>query len=143
MTNNIDEIIKNYPGISMSEARLIFIRNSGREAFVNRNANAFDSIQIPGIVKDATRDEVIRYIGFLDTMIKELKAYQQGLEIEYAKEVEPEFEAAHKDREATKDAKRSTPTTTEGMVKKLEFMGINKAEMIKMLREQVAKQTAK
>lgn len=142
MTEDTQEIIKNYPGISMADARLIFIRNAGRDAFKARSANAFEAIQIPGIVKDATRDEVINYIGFLDTMVKELKAYQQGLEIEYAREIEPEIEANHKEREASKDAKRSAPATLGGMVKKVEFMGMNKADLIAALRAQIAKEEA-
>jgi len=131
------QTIAGYPDISIEDARLIFIRNRGRDSWKSREANAFtsDLINIPAPIKDVPRDQVINYIGFLHTMIHELRAYVQGMEIEYAREIEPELEANFKAREVKKDSKRSAPKTLEG---KLEKLGISKEALIEAIKRKMA-----
>jgi len=116
LTPDTKQTIAGYPGISAEDARLIFIRNRGREDWKNRSIDFQELITNANPVKDIPREQVINHINFLHTMIRELKAYAQGLEIEYAKEIEPEIEASHVKREGAKDAKRSSPRTIEGMI---------------------------
>jgi hypothetical protein len=133
--------IAGYPDISIEDARLIFIRNRGRDAWKSREANAFtqELINTPAPIKDCPRDQVINYIGFLHTMIHELRAYVQGMEIEYAREIEPELEANFKARETKKDSKRSAPKTLEG---KLEKLGISKEALIEAIKRKMAADAA-
>jgi hypothetical protein len=140
MNDETMEIIKGYPGISEADAKLIFIRQSGRDAFKNRCAS-LESILPPTPVSNGNREQVIQYISYLETYIKHLKAFQQGLEIEYANEVEPEIKENYKQREAEKDAKRSIPQTKDGAIKKA-LMGINKEDLIAALRAQIAREKA-
>lgn len=141
MTPETKETVAGYPNISTEDSRLIFIRNKGREDWKNRSADFQVLIASPKAIKDTPRAEVIAYISFLHTMIKELRAYAQGLEIEYAHEVEPEIEANHTERETRKDAKRSAPRTLEGMLAKsgLTKEALLEAIKIKLAREAEAK----
>jgi len=137
MNEETKNIIAGYPNISIEDARLIFIRQRGREDWKTRSATFEGLINTPTPIKDAPRDQVIAYINFLDTMIKELRVYSQGLKIEYAKEVEPEIESNYKEREAKKDAKKSSPRTLDGMLAKL---GMSKEDLIAAIkRKQEAK----
>ena len=122
----------------MEDARLIFIRQRGREDWKNRSANFQELIATPTPIKDTPREQVIAYINFLDTMIKELRVYAEGMKIEYSKEVEPEVHERHKVSEAKKDARRAAPRTLEGMLAKSGFTKESLLAAIKA-REEAAK----
>ncbi len=136
MNEETRTIIQGYPEISMDDARLIFIRQRGREDWKSRTSDISSLITVPAPVKDAPRDQVIAYIGFLETMTRELRAYTQGLKMEYSKEIEPEIAEHHKETEAKKDSKRSAPRTLEGMLSKL---GMTKEQFVAALKDREKK----
>jgi len=135
MNQETKDIIAGYPNISVEDAKIIFIRQAARDDFKKRSADFQALVEIPTPIKDATREQVIAYIGFLEKFIVHLKSYQQGLEIEYAKEVEPEIEAKQAKEENEKDSRRQAPRTLEGMLAK---SGISKEALIAALQKQIA-----
>jgi len=135
LTPDTKQTIAGYPGISTEDSRLIFIRNKGREDWKNRSVDFQELVGSATPVKDIPREQVINHINFLHTMIRELKAYAQGLEMEYAKEIEPEIEASRVKREGVKDTKRSAPRTLEGMIAK---SGLTKEALLAAITKKMA-----
>ena len=129
------KIIAGYPEISIEDARLIFIRQKGREDWKNKSLNFLSLIETPTPIHEADRNAAINYISFLKTMIKELRAYSDGASQEYSREIAPEILESHKERESLKDAKKSSPKTLEGMLAKA---GFTKEQFLAALKQREA-----
>jgi len=121
MNEETKKIIAGYPEISIEDARLIFIRQKGREDWKNKSLNFLSLIETPTPIHESDRNSAIAYISFLKTMIKELRAYSDGASQEYSREIAPEILESHKERESLKDSKKSSPKTLEGMLAKAGF----------------------
>lgn len=139
MNEETKAIIAGYPDISAEDARLIFIRQKGRDDWKNRSAAFQDLIACPDPIKDVPREKVIDYINFLHVMIKELRAYAQGLEIQYAREVEPEISEKTAADNVKRDAKRSAPKTLEGMLAK---SGLTKEALLAAIKTKMEREAA-
>jgi len=106
------ELIAQYPELSVEEAKLIFIRQSAQEAYINNQIETATKDILKEIIEIATvasmsKEEIGQHIGNLEKVRGYLAAFTQGLMRAHCDEEEPKIRAKRAKEEKEKKAAKS------------------------------------
>lgn len=120
MEPETEKLIAEYPELSVEEAKLLFIRKSGQEAYCeDKIAEGTKSILKEIIelstVASMSKDEIAQHIGNLEKARSFLAAFTQGLSKAHADEVEPKIKAKRAREKAAKAVSKSKKPKADAM----------------------------